>query len=84
MRVDHRTLVDHVWDDKAMAELRRGGADQAKLAAVEGLVLRSRSLCFAELGESSLFAADLIGADLGKASLNNAVLPGAKLSGTRF
>jgi uncharacterized protein YjbI with pentapeptide repeats len=84
LRVDHRTLVDHVWDDKAMADLRRGGADQAKLAAVEGLVLRGRSLRFAVLGESLLFNADLIGADLRKASLNNALLPGAKLAGTRL
>jgi hypothetical protein len=49
LRVDHRTLVDHVWDDKAMADLRRGGADQSKLAAIEGVVLRDRSLRFAML-----------------------------------
>jgi hypothetical protein len=43
MRVDHRTLVDHVWDEKAFADLRSGRADQRKLAAIEGLVLRGRS-----------------------------------------
>ena len=32
LRVDHRTLVDHVSDEKAIADLRRG-TDQAKLAA---------------------------------------------------
>jgi uncharacterized protein YjbI with pentapeptide repeats len=84
LRVDHRTLVDHVWDDKAMADLRRGGADQAKLAAIEGVVLRERSLRFAVLDESSLFAADLIGADLRQASLQNAGLPGAKLVRARL
>jgi Pentapeptide repeats (8 copies) len=82
LRVDNRTLVDHVWDDKAMADLRRSGADQAKLAAIEGLVLRDRSLRFAVLDESSLLAADLIGADLRKASLVQAQLPGAKLYGS--
>jgi uncharacterized protein YjbI with pentapeptide repeats len=81
LRVDHRTLVDHVWDDKAMTDLRRSGADQAKLAAIEGLVLRDRSLRFAVLDGSSLFAADLIGADLRQASLVRARLPGAKLFG---
>jgi uncharacterized protein YjbI with pentapeptide repeats len=84
LRVDHRTLVDHVWDDKAMADLRRGGADQAKLAAIEGLVLRDRSLRFSVLDESSLFAADLIRSDLRKASLQSARLLGAKLSVTQL
>jgi uncharacterized protein YjbI with pentapeptide repeats len=82
LRVDNRTLVDHVWDDKAMADLQRGDADRAKLAAIGGVVLRNRSLRFAVLDESSLFAADLIGADLRKASLRNARLPGAKLYGS--
>jgi uncharacterized protein YjbI with pentapeptide repeats len=84
--MQHLDLSDEeaaaLWDDKAMSDLRRGGADQAKLAAVEGLVLRGRSLRFAVLDESSLFAADLIGADLRKATLNNTRLPGAKLAAT--
>jgi uncharacterized protein YjbI with pentapeptide repeats len=82
LRVDHRTLVDHVWDEKAMADLRRGGTDQVKLAAIEGLVLRDRSLRFAVLAGSSLFAADLNGADLRAASFENAGLLGTKLSDT--
>jgi hypothetical protein len=82
LRVDHRTLVDHVWDEKAMADLRRGGAGQVKLATVEGLMLRDRSLRFAVLDGSSLFAADLIGTDLRAASFQNASLLGAKLSKT--
>ncbi len=86
LRVDHRTLVEHVWDEKAMADLRGGSADQAKLAAIEGLVLRDRSLRFAVLdeSESSLFAADLIDADLRQASLRNARLRGAKLRRTQL
>lgn len=85
LRVDHRTLVDHVWDDKAIVELRSGSSEKAKaLAAVEGLVLRDRSFRFAALDESSLFAADLTGADLRKASLHNAALPEAKLAMARL
>jgi uncharacterized protein YjbI with pentapeptide repeats len=82
LRVDHRTLVEHVWDDKTMADLRRGSADWAKLAAIEGVVLRDRSLRFAVLTESSFFGADLTDADLRKAHLSLARLPGAQLLGT--
>jgi uncharacterized protein YjbI with pentapeptide repeats len=84
LRVDHRTVVDHVWDDKVMADLRRGGADQAKLAAIEGLMLRDRSLRFAMLDENSFYAADLIGADLRQSSLQAARLPGAKFLATQL
>jgi Pentapeptide repeats (8 copies) len=79
LRVDRRRLVDHVWDYKAMADLRYRGADQAKLAAIEGLVLRDRYLRFAVLDESFLFAADLTGADLRKATLVEARLLKAQL-----
>jgi hypothetical protein len=80
LRVDHRTLVDHVWDDKAIVDLRSGSTEQAKsLAAIEGLVLRNRSLRFAVLDESSLFASDLSGADLRNATLREARLPNARL-----
>jgi hypothetical protein len=48
LRVELRTSVGHVWDDKAMADLRRGGFGQAQLAAIsahissiEGLVAYS-------------------------------------------
>ena len=87
LRVEHRTLVDRVWDDKAMVDLRVGGPERARdLAAIEGLVLRNRSLRFAVLEDSSLFVADLSGADLRKAtlkdaSLSRALLVGAKLQG---
>jgi len=80
LRVDRRTLVDHVWDDKAIVDLWRGSSDTVKaLAAIEGLVLRDRSLRFAVLDQSSLVGADLTGTDLRKASLKGTNLPGARL-----
>jgi hypothetical protein len=57
LRVDHRTLVDKVWDGKAMAVIRTGdsGEEAAKaLAGIEGVVLRERSLRFAVLDEDRL------------------------------
>jgi uncharacterized protein YjbI with pentapeptide repeats len=79
LRVDHRLLVDHVWDPKAIVELQGGGAKteaarERALASLEGLVLRDRSLRFATLDESALLAADFRGADLTSASLRNAAL----------
>ncbi|MGY3420315.1 hypothetical protein ACVWZW_000790 [Bradyrhizobium sp. F1.13.4] len=32
LRVDHRTVVGKIWDDKAIAELRKGGLDPHKRA----------------------------------------------------
>jgi uncharacterized protein YjbI with pentapeptide repeats len=86
LRVEHRPLVDKVWDDKAMAELHAGSStEQTKaLAGIEGLVLRDRSLRFAVLDESRLYAADLSGADLRQANLRNASLPGARLLKTHL
>jgi uncharacterized protein YjbI with pentapeptide repeats len=85
LRVDHRTLVDHVWDDKSIVALRSDEQDKRKAqAAIEGLVLRARSLRFATLDQSSLFAADLTGADLRKASLNAARMSGATASGVQL
>jgi hypothetical protein len=45
LRVDHRTLVDKVWDDKRVAELRTGSSTEeaTALAGIDGLVLRGRS-----------------------------------------
>jgi uncharacterized protein YjbI with pentapeptide repeats len=85
LRVDHRTLVDHVWDDKAMTVLRTDGGDYGTaLAGIEGMVLRGRNLRFAVLDDSRLYAADLIGADLSKASLTDARLLSAKLDSTEL
>jgi uncharacterized protein YjbI with pentapeptide repeats len=80
LRADHRTLVDHVWDEKSIIKLRSGGSEQASaLKSLDGLVLKDRSLRFAALDDSSLFKADLRGADLRKASLTSASLQGAWL-----
>jgi uncharacterized protein YjbI with pentapeptide repeats len=89
LRVDHRLLVDHVWDNKAIVELQYGGktkdAEREKaLASLEGLVLRDRSLRFAALDESALLAADLRGSDLTKASLNKAALLKITASGVEL
>jgi uncharacterized protein YjbI with pentapeptide repeats len=80
LRVDHRTLVGHVWDAQAMADLQAPGAELAKaLARIEGVVLRDRSLRFAVLNESLLYAADLSRADLRGADLVGVKLQGANL-----
>jgi len=81
LRVDHRTLVDHVWDDKAIAKLRSGDSETAvALTQLDGLILRGRSLRFADLNESSLPAADLTDTDLSKASLAASNLLGSRLA----
>jgi uncharacterized protein YjbI with pentapeptide repeats len=85
LQVESRILVDRIWDDKAIINLRSGGSVDAKaLQAVEGLVLSDRSFRFALLNESSLFAADLSGSDLTKASLRFVNLPRARLSLTHL
>jgi uncharacterized protein YjbI with pentapeptide repeats len=85
LSVDQRTLVDHVWDDKAIIELWRGTPDKARaLAAIEGLTLRNRSLRFAMLDGSSLIGANLAGADLRKASLQYAMLLSVTLTGAHL
>jgi uncharacterized protein YjbI with pentapeptide repeats len=117
LRVDHRTLIDKAWDEKAVGVLRmkiselmdteeggdarqKANAERARaMAAIEGVFLRNRSLRFAVLNESRLYAADLIEADLrsatlteadifsarlGLADLRNANLVGANLSGANL
>jgi len=80
LQVEHRTLVDHVWDNKAMAALRSDGVDHAEaLAGIEGVVLRERNLRFSVLDDSRLYGADLTGADLSKARLIDARLLSVKL-----
>lgn len=80
LRVDHRTLVDHVWDTKGLAGLR---APRTKLARapvwIDGVVLRYRFLRFALLDASRLYAADFTSADLRGASLVESDLSGATL-----
>ena len=56
LRVEHRTLVDHVRDDKVMGMLRTVGVDHAAaLSGIEGVVLRERNIRFAILYESRLY-----------------------------
>jgi uncharacterized protein YjbI with pentapeptide repeats len=83
LQVDGHNLVEHVWDDKAIVDLWKGGRDNANaLVAIEGLELRDRLLRFAVLDRTSLFNADLSGADLRRASLQLANLLGARMLGT--
>jgi len=85
LRLDHRTLVGHVWRGEAIADLRAAKGDtSAALAAVEGLFLRSRALRFADFSESRLYNADLIGTDLSGAHLAGADLSNTNLSGARL
>jgi uncharacterized protein YjbI with pentapeptide repeats len=83
LRVDYRTLVDHVWESKAIVELRTGDVEHAVLG-IDGVVLRGRSLRFAVLDGSLLYAADLTGADLRGASLIQANLSDANLSNAKL
>jgi Pentapeptide repeats (8 copies) len=81
LRVDHRTLIGKVWDNKVVIELRTGQplTDERK-ASFEGVFLRDRTLRFADLSETRLYAADMIRIDLGHASLFRATLTGADLT----
>jgi hypothetical protein len=81
LRVDHRTLVGKVWDSKAIVEFGAGQPpSDERRAGLEGVFLRKRSLRFANLTGSRLYAADMIGADLRRANLFSANLTGANLS----
>ena len=51
------------------------------MAAIEGVFLRDRSLRFAVLDESRLYAADLIRADLRNATLTEADISRARFGG---
>ncbi len=62
-RATHRRRA--CWDDKAMTALRGEKPDYATLLpGIEGIDLRGRSLRFAVLDDSRLFAADLVEAKL--------------------
>ena len=80
LRVDHRLLVGRVWDSKAIVELGAGQPlTDERRAGFEGVFMRSRTLRFADLSESRLYAADLITTDLTGAVLTAANLTGADL-----
>jgi uncharacterized protein YjbI with pentapeptide repeats len=85
LKVEHRALFDKVWDNNAIPNLRMGAGDpQRSLSGVEGIFLRQRNLRFAALGESQLYAADLIEADLRWATFQPAEQQGAKLPGAQL
>ena len=85
LKVDHRILVGMVWDNKAIIELGAGEAlTKTRRASFEGVFLRGRSLRFADLSESRLYAADMIGVDLRQAKLFLAQLQGANMGQARM
>jgi hypothetical protein len=65
--------LDQIAKKKARTERAKS------LAAIEGVFLRGRSLRFALLAESRLYAADLIGANLSGANLRGTDLSGSHL-----
>jgi hypothetical protein len=96
LTVDHRTLVGHVWKQEAIADLRAGKGEprgqidalfgkkvgvRDLLAAIEGVVLRDRSLRFAKFDESRLYATDMINSDLSRTTFKLTQLQGANLLG---
>jgi uncharacterized protein YjbI with pentapeptide repeats len=87
LRVEQRTIVDKVWDERAMSVLRAAATVIPSVpAGIDGVDLDGRSLRFAVLNESRLYAAhlfrtDLRGAGLENADLSRAFLVGANLSG---
>jgi uncharacterized protein YjbI with pentapeptide repeats len=77
LKVQRRTLVEKVWNSKAMAALRSPETTSAQgLANVEGFDLSGRSFRFAMLNDTRLYGANLTNADL-----QGAILLGANLSG---
>jgi uncharacterized protein YjbI with pentapeptide repeats len=78
--VSHRPLFGRVWDNHTLVELREGKFREDASAALEGAVLKGRSLRFANLAESDLMGADLRDADLRKANLSSTRLQEADMS----
>jgi len=85
LRVERKTLVGKIWDEKAIKLLREKGPDRwNELAAIEGLDLRDRKLRFAVLAESRLYNVDMAYAELQKADLHGVQMQGAYLGGANF
>ncbi|MBS0640768.1 MAG: pentapeptide repeat-containing protein, partial [Proteobacteria bacterium] len=81
LRVERRTLVEKVWDEKVMVSLLADGSEaKHSLSGVEGVVLRERSFRFADLTESRLYGADMTDVDLRQANLDRSSLQGARLA----
>jgi uncharacterized protein YjbI with pentapeptide repeats len=80
LTVANRILVTRILDTTTFVALRAGAeADEKHRAAFEAVSLRGRTLRFANLTASELFAADLTGADLQQANLLGATLKAAAL-----
>jgi hypothetical protein len=80
LTVAHRNLVAKILDATTFVALRAGGdADEKHLASFEAVSLRGRTLRFADLTASELFAADLTDADLRHAVLSDTTLKQATL-----
>ena len=81
LRLDHRTLLANSPPADILVRLSTGTSDDLEkdLAHFEGLFLRERTLRFADLRMSKLYAADLNETDLRGAKLNGAWLQGAQL-----
>jgi uncharacterized protein YjbI with pentapeptide repeats len=80
LTVTHRIIVGKVWDTSTFVALRAGADVDAKhRASFEVASLRQRTLRFANLTASELFAGDLTGTDLSQATLSYAQLEGAYL-----
>ena len=71
-------------DEEAIAKKKALAERTRSLAAIEGVFLRDRSLRFAVLMGSRLYAADLVHADLIGANLTEAKLIGANLYGVNL
>jgi uncharacterized protein YjbI with pentapeptide repeats len=83
LHIEQRILVNRVWNNRAIPDLRNKKGDRATaLAGIESVDLRDRNLRFAVLNKSSLYSADLSGADLRKATLDRASLHEANLNAT--
>jgi uncharacterized protein YjbI with pentapeptide repeats len=85
LTVTHRVIVSKVWDATRFVALRAGeDADEKHLASFETASLPRRTLRFADLEASGLFAADLTKADLRRAVLVGATLKKGVLVGTQL
>lgn len=85
LTVAYRIVVARILDQTTFVALRAGAdADEKHLASFEAVSLRERTLRFANLSGSELFAADLTNADLQHAILFRATLKAASLFGTEM
>ena len=81
LTVTHRVIVSKVWDTRTFVALRAGAdLDETHRASFEVASLPQRTLRFADLTASELFAVDLSKANLTGADLSEADITGAHLT----